>query len=337
MGTNKGVSIIICCYNSSRLLPATLRQLSLQQVSSNILWEVIIINNNSKDDTTNTAAAEWGKYQLSGVGFTITNQPKPGLNYAREMGIKIARYEYVIFCDDDNWLCNTYVSTAFEIMESNPTIGVLGGRGIAVSNITIPDWFEKVQSHYAVGRQAEFAGDISNRKFVWGAGMVLRKKVLLAIFNSGIKSYLSDRKGDALTSGGDSEISMWFLFWGYRLWYNDNLIYKHFVPAERLSTDYYSKLKIGLESSVGVMDNYNFILQYKNSKHRFKYPFKNAIYTFLQIVYYKFIRRDKKYTEFLINIFLLHSYNFISSNSLLATMARDILPKVGYRFPANKI
>lgn len=336
MDTSKGISVVICCYNSSRVLPAAIQHLALQEVPPNIPWEIVIVDNASTDDTVALVAAEWAKYTVSGVGFEIVYQPKPGLNYAREMGLKTARFEYIIFCDDDNWLCNTYISTAFNLMEDNPAIGVMGGRGFAVSDTAIPAWFEKVQSHYAVGRQAEFSGDITNRRFVWGAGMVLRKNVLTTVFESGIKSYLSDRKGGSLNSGGDSEISMWFLLWGYRLWYNENLVYKHFIPADRLTPEYYTRLKEGLESSVLVTEYYNYILQYKNIKHKFKSSLKNAFYTFLQIIYYRVRINDKGYQKLLRNLFLLHCYNFIPSGSLLATMAKEVLPKSGYPYPSNK-
>lgn len=334
METIKGVSVIVCCYNSARLLPPTLQQLALQKNISGIPVEVIIVNNTSKDNTTEVAAAEWRKYDTAGIGFTVVDQPIPGLNQAREMGVKNARYSYVIFCDDDNWLCDEYISTAYRIMESNPAIGVLGGEGMAVSDVEIPGWFEKVKSHYAVGRQAAQSGDISNRRYVWGAAMVLRKEVLTDVLNSGIKSYLTDRKGGALSSGGDGEICMWFLLKGYRLWYDVSLVYRHFIPAERLTTAYYTKLKAGLESSVKVLDYYNCLLQYKNYRHRYRNNASNSLFTLSQLIFYKLTRKNKNFNRLLFNIFRLYSYNFIPSGTLLATMAKDILPKMGYRFPA---
>jgi uncharacterized protein (DUF1919 family) len=43
-----GVSIIICCYNSEKLLPETLKHISMQKVDNDLRWEVIIVNNNKE-------------------------------------------------------------------------------------------------------------------------------------------------------------------------------------------------------------------------------------------------------------------------------------------------
>ena len=45
----KGISIIVYCYNSVLRLPKTLQHIGLQQTS--ISWEVIVVNNNSSDNT----------------------------------------------------------------------------------------------------------------------------------------------------------------------------------------------------------------------------------------------------------------------------------------------
>ena len=46
-----GVSIVICCHNSAKLLPRTLEHLRAQEVDSTIPWEVIVVDNASTDNT----------------------------------------------------------------------------------------------------------------------------------------------------------------------------------------------------------------------------------------------------------------------------------------------
>ena len=50
-----GVTVAICCYNSSARIAETLRHLSLQRLSENIPWEVLIIDNACTDDTVEVA------------------------------------------------------------------------------------------------------------------------------------------------------------------------------------------------------------------------------------------------------------------------------------------
>ena len=98
-----GISVIICCYNSSTLLPRTLEHLALQDVPENILWELIIVDNNSNDDTAEVARKEWEKYKID-IPFKVVYESNPGLSYARQKGVKEASFELLLFCDDDNWL-----------------------------------------------------------------------------------------------------------------------------------------------------------------------------------------------------------------------------------------
>ena len=43
--------MILCCYNSAKRLPLTLKHLAEQNVDSNIAWEVLIVDNASTDHT----------------------------------------------------------------------------------------------------------------------------------------------------------------------------------------------------------------------------------------------------------------------------------------------
>ena len=59
----KGVSIIICCYNSSKRLPTTLNTLLNLNVPPLTNWEVIVVNNNSTDTTSELAHTEQAKFK----------------------------------------------------------------------------------------------------------------------------------------------------------------------------------------------------------------------------------------------------------------------------------
>src|SRR5436190_1893505 len=102
-----GISIIVCCYNSSLRLPKTIEHLAAQKTSSFLNWEVIFVNNSSTDNTTDVVAKEWSKYNLQNVGFKIIDEPKAGQSFARIKGVETALYDLIVFCDDDNWLCPT--------------------------------------------------------------------------------------------------------------------------------------------------------------------------------------------------------------------------------------
>ena len=111
-----GISVIVCCYNSAWIIERCLNALLAQQVPSSVLWEIIVVNNASTDDTERIANKVLQKGHIS---YQLINEPKAGLLNARKCGIRAARYSYTIFCDDDNVLCDIYVSTMYDQMEKD--------------------------------------------------------------------------------------------------------------------------------------------------------------------------------------------------------------------------
>jgi len=269
--TNTGVSVVVCCFNSAGRLPETLSHLIRQRVNTSLNWEILIIDNASKDDTAQVATDTWNEIgNVCSASFKIIHEPVAGLSKARETGIASASYEYILFCDDDNWLCNTYVQGVFDIMDSNVAIGAAGGKGIAVCEVTPPEWFSTFDRPYAVGGPSQPSGPIRHlREFLVGAGMVIRRSAWLRLKEAGFESLLTDRKGSQLSSGGDLEICYALRLAGYTLWYDERLVYRHYIPAERLTIGYLQRLHAGLGSSNVSLDAYQYALNGWNANKRF--------------------------------------------------------------------
>ncbi|SRX55336.1 glycosyltransferase [Aequorivita sp. CIP111184] len=244
-----GVSVIICCHNSAKRLLDTLTYLAKQQIPIGFHWELILVNNNSSDDTTELAENIW-KSLGSPTTLKIVNERKAGLSYAREKGMHEANYEFIIWCDDDNWLCDSYVQTAYEIMNANLSIGTLGGWCEAAFKSKKPDWFDTQAKYFAVSKQGNQNGDITNKKgCVYGAGMVLRKSHWHQLKKHGFKHLLSDRIGKKLSSGGDTEYCYALRLLGYKVWYDERLYFKHYMTTERLSIKYVSRIRHAMNES----------------------------------------------------------------------------------------
>ena len=257
----RGVSVIICCHNSAYRIVETLRQLWCQETKE-VPYEVILVDNNCTDNTVEIATNEWRNHGRE-TSFRVVEESVPGLSAARQKGIKEAKFEYIVLCDDDNWLAPDYLRIAFDTMESNPEAGVLGGSSTANSTVAFPEWFEEVKGDYAVGLQSDSPScDVSERGYVWGAGMVLRKSVFEKIIRHGIASVLTDRRGNELSRGGDSEICKWFLILRYSLWYRADLKFVHFLESDRLSKEYYSKMKEKQAESYLPLWLYDYLLNF---------------------------------------------------------------------------
>lgn len=317
----KGLSVIICCHNSDSRLPETLKHIAFQQFKSNLDWELIIVNNASEDDTESVAKNEWNKYNVSNVKFSIVNELTPGLIYARKKGIDLALYEYIIFCDDDNWLMDNYLQNAFDIMESNPNIGALGGKGEGVTLALLPEWWEVEKGSYAVGTQSESSGCLNMRGYLWGAGLVVRKDIIDIVFDFKYPFLLIGRKENLVISGDDFEICSRILLLGYDLFYSETLLYKHFIDSYRLNDEYHEKLNRGFSLISTIQNKYRMAINYSTLEfnEKFLYLLKRLIIVFLS-GFQK--RRIEQLREFLIFGFLfkmghnqteLSIYNFIKN------------------------
>jgi glycosyltransferase involved in cell wall biosynthesis len=239
-----GVSIIICCHNGEARLPETIKHICMQQVPAFIPWELVIVDNDSTDQTAAVAENEWRKYSPA-ASFRIVREEKLGLNYARTRGFQEAAYEFMLMCDDDNWLSPTYVSTVFNVMSVNPRIGALGGHGILLLEIPVPEWF--LAAHiFASGPQGQRSGKVTGNR-VYGAGCVIRKSAYQRLSALGFRTLLTDRKGKTLTSGGDYELCYALAILGYDIWYDERLAFTHFITKERLTPEYF--IRYAKESS----------------------------------------------------------------------------------------
>ncbi len=235
-----GVSVIICCYNSATRIQKTLQHLALQILDDQIPCEIIVVNNASTDNLDIVVKDTWLSCG-SPFPLKVIFEPTPGLAFARRSGVLSASYTYGVFCDDDNWLSPDYLIKVVNIFNTKPQMGLIGGCSTPVLEDTAPAWFYTKSSAFAVGIQAPETGDITHRGFVWGAGMAFRVQVLKSIFEAGIKPLVSGRKGDVLTSGDDGEISAWYIFSGYHIWYDSEMRFQHFIPQTRLSDEYYQR------------------------------------------------------------------------------------------------
>lgn len=236
LSINRGISVVICCYNSAWVIRRTLEALKKQRFNTPIPYEVVLVDNRCTDDTV--AVAE-DTMKDSKIDFRIVREDNPGLANARRKGIKEVKYEYVIYCDDDNIFCFDYVSTMAELLEMMPDVGAIGGKGIAEFESEPAEIVKNHLECYAVGSQLE------HKDWLFGAGVALRTALVRDVYDNQ-KCYLIGRKGGVLLSGDDSELVMSMVLRGYKVFALDDVWYTHVLKSERLTEDYFHRLYEGL-------------------------------------------------------------------------------------------
>ena len=102
-------SIIVPTYNHAHLLPRCIESI-INQTYDN--WELIIVNNASSDNTIEVIEG-YHNPKIKCVNFNNDE----GIAASRNVGIKVAKGDYICFLDSDDWwktnkleICNEYIN-----------------------------------------------------------------------------------------------------------------------------------------------------------------------------------------------------------------------------------
>lgn len=251
-----GFSIIVCCYNSAPRIVPTLAHLIALQIPENWHAEVILVDNNCTDNTIALAQDSWRECPVS-YPLNIVQEEKPGLIYARKRGMAIAKYSHYVFCDDDNWLQKDYLMQLAQILTGNHDLAAVGGIGEAISSVEVPEFLQWIPVSYACGPQQKFNGiRTGSLPWLYGAGICVNREMLstaLAIFP---KELTVGRTGKNLSGGDDNEICYKMVLCGGRLYYSDQLKFKHFLEPHRFEPQYLAALLAGSAKANAMLSPY---------------------------------------------------------------------------------
>jgi len=106
-------SVIIPCYNAASTIERALDSLTLQAFDD---WEVICIDDCSKDNTVDVIKAYSDKHKEARITL-LCNEKNSGPGVSRNNGIAIAKGDYLMFLDADDY----YDLTTFDVLNSKIT------------------------------------------------------------------------------------------------------------------------------------------------------------------------------------------------------------------------
>ena len=243
-------SVVICTFNGAAHIERVLT--ALAGLKGGAGHEIVLVDNCSTDGVAAVASALWAQVGRPAVDFRVISEPTQGLSAARRAGVRAATREVVVFCDDDNLLSSDYLEVAASIL-ADQTIGATGGPNTPMTDGEMPPLFFSYAALAAVGAQALASGEIDQ---LWGAGLVVRRKLLMELYDTPGFPLLIGRRGSALTCGEDLEICLGVFLLGYRLWYDERLTLRHMVPSERINATYIRGLTGGFKAAHPVLSRY---------------------------------------------------------------------------------
>jgi len=115
------VSVIIPTFNRFNELSALLG--SLPGVNRFKKLEVIIVDNNSSGLDYQPLL---DKYSRQGLNLSLcVNTTEGSLSRSRNLGLSLAKGDYLFFIDDDNIVTENTIGNLLDVMERNPDIGIV--------------------------------------------------------------------------------------------------------------------------------------------------------------------------------------------------------------------
>ena len=103
-------SIIVTTYNDAKYIDKCLSEIKKQ---CNDETELIIVDDGSNDDTISIC-----KNRIIDIkNVRIIVNEHQGLSNSRNVGIKQASGEYIVFVDGDDWIGNNYISKATKLVK----------------------------------------------------------------------------------------------------------------------------------------------------------------------------------------------------------------------------
>lgn len=249
-------SVIVCTYNPEAKIFEKLLFAMNSFASSLTSYEIIIVDNNSQPALKESDILN--KFLKQNENIVLIEEKAPGLTLARIAGVKKARYEWIIFFDDDNEPASDYLERATELIHNYPEAGCWGPGRIQVEyfgkNVSDNKWLQKIkpvfQEKYVDGVQ------LSDKKewmdcYPPGTGLIVKKNILSEyIKRVELKNYtLSDRKGRSLSSGGDVQIVFTGIKMGYKAGIASTLKLTHHIKSDKTQLKYLLRLIYGTGSS----------------------------------------------------------------------------------------
>lgn len=110
------VSIIIPAHNAAGTLAETLESVVKQTFRN---WEAIVVDNGSNDGTHAVATV----FAEKDPRVRIVSELQKGVCVARNTGIKMARFDWLLFLDADDWLLPHHLERMTNVLAANPNLG----------------------------------------------------------------------------------------------------------------------------------------------------------------------------------------------------------------------
>ena len=183
------VSIIIVNYNTSSLILDCVK--SIYNNNENVKYEIIIVDNNSPDKSGNLLKLTYASDERISVVLLKENL---GFGKANNVGVEYAKGRNVFFLNPDTILINESVEILSDYLDSNDTVGAVGGNLFDANNQPthsfhriFPSLFSEISAiffhipeyiRYGKNQRFNHTGSALSVADITGADLMVKRKVL---------------------------------------------------------------------------------------------------------------------------------------------------------------
>lgn len=230
-----GFSIIIPTYNRAELLRKALASVQGLHIPEGCDAEVLVIDNNSADHTLSVAMQARDEGRLL-VRHVI--EKKQGLNHGRNRGLAEARFEHLVYLDDDmtidpGWLIG-YMEAHYRFSPAAAVGPVEPIYEQPPGEWTTEQMLRSVSSAYSQKGEHFILVPPKQGHELPGCNFAVRREVAMKL--GGFHPAL-DRSGRGMLAGGDSEFGERLARNGYRIAYSPQCKIHHLVSCHKLSKE----------------------------------------------------------------------------------------------------
>jgi glycosyltransferase involved in cell wall biosynthesis len=249
----KSFSIVICTYNPDFTIFKRLLDVLLRFESIYPNHEVIIIDNNSQPGIQINSIVK--DFLVIKANTRLIKESTLGLTAARIAGIKAAKFDWLIFFDDDNEPSSDYLIKANAAIQKYPQVGSWGAAEVEVEYIgAVHKWLEVTkplfQQRNVTSTQFDNQTDWQHC-YPFGTGLII-SKTIAEKYEERVRRRvytLTDRKGKSLASGGDVQLVLTGIEQGYFAGIIAELKIKHLIDKSKATIDYLQKQQYGTASA----------------------------------------------------------------------------------------
>lgn len=230
---NLSVSILIPTHNRCDILVRSIESLRQLTIPPLTKVELVVVANGCTDDTVAKVEALQEAMPFS---TRWVQEPKLGLNHARNRAVAEAKGNIIAFLDDDVWVEQGWLEGLLSVFNTKPADIVIGPVVLWWDAVEKPAWMDRRSEHLlSCLHYGPKAFELKQAGQGIGANMAMRREVIerVGLFKSGM-----DRMGDEILSGGDTDFLARALALGERMFYAPQAEIKHWVAPVRITMAY---------------------------------------------------------------------------------------------------